>query len=139
MVRIGHFLAIGALLLGLRHGLEAATGEGALAPVLEIDAAQVIRLARAFELQMGSPPEPEELALLVRDAIDREILVREALRAGLHRDDPVVRSRLERNMGFVGEGGGHAFEAALALGMQHDDPVVRRRLPRPPRSSATRL
>jgi hypothetical protein len=62
-----------------------------------------------------------------------DVLLHEALRLGLDRTDPVVRSRLVENMRFAG-GGERAqdddalFAEALALGMAHRDVVARRRL-----------
>jgi hypothetical protein len=63
---------------------------------------------------------------------DEELLVQEARRLGLDRDDAGIRRRLVRNLRFLGEredGGEQAdYEEALALGLDASDLVVRRRL-----------
>ena len=74
-------------------------------------------------------PDREPIAVAA-DQVDEEILVREALRVGLDRTDPVVRTRLTQNLRFARGGGDDAalFEEALALGMAMRDVVARRRL-----------
>lgn len=64
-------------------------------------------------------------------AAQEEMLVREALRLGLERTDPIVRTRLVLNMRFIDAAGGDdeaLFRQALALGMPARDVVARRRL-----------
>jgi len=125
-----HFLAIGlALFIGDRVRMRFAAP--AQRPAIEIDAARVEQLRSDWLSQTRSEPTPAELEILIRDAVDEEILVREALALGLLETDSVVRMRMLQNARFVGleaKDDQALFDEALALGLQHTDPVVRRRL-----------
>ena len=50
--------------------------------------------------RMGRQPSTDEIAEIVKTEADEEVLFREALKAGLHKTDPVVIGRLVRNMQF---------------------------------------
>ena len=123
-----HFVVIGsALFIGSR--LLASTDR----PVIELGATRMEQLERSFVASLQREARQSELEALRRDAVDEELLFREALSRGLHRVDPVIRSRLIRNMRFAGlggEAGGDAalFGEALELGLERSDPIVRRRL-----------
>ena len=89
--------------------------------------------ALLFAAKLAMPLPLEVLLAPSVQAADEEILVREALRLGLERSDPVVRSRLVRNMRFIDSGAqppdeAALFEQALALGMARSDLPARRRL-----------
>lgn len=126
-----HFLAIGALLFGVQaffFGPSPSEAER----VIELPAAQVERLARAFRDETGREPTPSELEGSVAAWVDEELLFREALALGWNRSDPVVQRRLIRNLRFA-EGPDSGSDAdllarAFALGMDRSDIVVRRRL-----------
>jgi hypothetical protein len=125
-----HFLLIG-LALFTADGVRARFAAPPARERIEIDAARLAQLERDWLREMRSPPTPEELDALVRDAVDEEILFREAIALGLLETDSVVRMRLVQNARFIGLA--HAdeqalFNEALALGLQFTDPVVRRRL-----------
>jgi hypothetical protein len=80
----------------------------------------------------GREPSAEEFAAELRRERDDEILFREALAAGLHQRDAVVRQRLIMNMRFL-EPDSRADDDALvfrseSMGMHRNDLVVRRRL-----------
>ena len=59
--------------------------------------------ARGHELGAG-PMDPDNLPPEVRAIADQEMLVREALRLGLHRSDPVLRRRMAQKMDLLLEG-----------------------------------
>ena len=61
---------------------------------------------------------------------DIRLLAAAGRRAGLDRGDPVIVSRLVRNLRFLGHDGSDAalYREALALGMDRSDVVVERRL-----------
>jgi peptidyl-prolyl cis-trans isomerase C len=61
---------------------------------IEVDAPLVDRLADSFRRAWQREPGRDELAEMVLDHIDDEVLYREALAEGLDRDDPAVRRRL---------------------------------------------
>ncbi len=100
--------------------------------VIRIARATVAGLRHDWALQTGRLPTQSELALLIEQAADDEMLYREALRLGLDRHDSVVRRRLVQNMRFVSAdprtGATSLYRDALALGMDRSDLVVRRRL-----------
>jgi hypothetical protein len=68
---------------------------------ITITPGQVERLAQHWTKTHLRPPSAEELAGLVEQEIDEEILYREAVAMGLDRDDLVIRRRLAVKMEFV--------------------------------------
>jgi len=123
-----HFVAIGALLFAA-HGWYASASSR---PAIVLAATDVARLRAEWARQHGAPPGPRESQRLIADAVDDEILHREALAAGLDRDDAAVRERLARLGRFVGEdalgGDDAAGREARALGLDRSDVVIRRHL-----------
>ena len=91
-----HFLLIGALLFG---GLTAV--KSLRRPVVRLDAQDLNQLATYWEAQMQRPPSKAELAGIIGDRIDEELLAREALRLGLDKGDMIVRRRLAQKMAFA--------------------------------------
>src|SRR3989441_7217010 len=124
-----HFLVIGALLLGLRAWWEPASVPRAR---IVIGAADLARLREAWAEDYGAPPSGAAEGTLVRDAIDEEVLYREALARGFDRRDAAVRERLVRLGGFVSEEAGGSRDVlereARRLGLERSDLVVRRHL-----------
>jgi len=83
-----HFLALGALIFSL-HRL--ATGDPrriVISPELKAD------LARRFQDSHGREPSAQQLERAVEEWKQDEVLYREALRAGLDRDDATIRQVL---------------------------------------------
>src|SRR5437870_6962435 len=124
-----HFLVIGALLLGLRTWREPAAAPRAR---IVIGAADRARLRETWTEEHGAPPSGAAEGTLVRDAIDEEVLYREALARGFDRRDAAVRERLVRLGGFVSEEAGGSRDVlereARRLGLERSDLVVRRHL-----------
>jgi hypothetical protein len=126
-----HFFLLGALLFAGKQLTADWRALGMGRETIRVPAAQVERLRTAWTAQAHRAPTADELDALVRAWADEEILVREALRRGIERTDPVVRSRLVQNMRFVHDAAQDEralFEEALALGLAPRDTVVRRRL-----------
>ncbi|HZP41704.1 MAG TPA: peptidylprolyl isomerase [Candidatus Binatia bacterium] len=121
-----HFLVLGAALLAVRDRWNP---PAAARPRIVID---VARLRETWAAEHGAPPSGAAEAALVRDAIDEEVLYREALARGFDRRDATVRERLVRLARFVGEDAGTSREAlersARRLGLERTDLVVRRHL-----------
>lgn len=94
-----HFLVIGATLFLYWHLV------GGRLPSqpqsIFITPAQVERIAHVWAKTHLRPPTAEELAGLVEQEIDEEILYRQAVALGLDRDDLVLRRRLATKMEFL--------------------------------------
>lgn len=123
-----HFLAIGLVLFA--GGRLLALDQPHPAPI-ELDAARVAELRSNWMRLSGKPPSSRQLEAIVREAVDEEILFREAIAAGLMDTDSVVRQRLLLNAQFLGLGDasdGELLQAARDLELHLSDPVVRRRL-----------
>lgn len=71
--------------------------------VVEVTAEQIERSRARWVAQWGREPTGAELQALVGEAVDEEILYREARRLGLDRDDAVVRRRLAQKLTFLME------------------------------------
>jgi hypothetical protein len=68
---------------------------------IEIDEAQVGRLAERFAQSRQRAPSPAEVDGLIRDHIKEEVYYREALRIGLDADDAIIRRRLRSKMEYL--------------------------------------
>ena len=73
---------------------------------IEVTAGEVERLHARWTAQWGRPPTGPELESLIAEAVDEEILYREARRLGLDRDDAIVRRRLAQKLTFLLEDAG---------------------------------
>ncbi len=93
-----HFLLIGALLFA---GIQVA--RELHRPTIRIDSQELEQLAGYWEMQTQRPPTRAELASIIRERIDEELLAREAVRLGLDKDDMIVRRRLAQKMAFASE------------------------------------
>jgi hypothetical protein len=94
-----HFLALGAGFFLLWYCI----GDrlGSQPERILITPAHIERLAQAWTKTHLRPPTAEELAGLVEQEIDEEVLYREAVALGLDRDDLVIRRRLAVKMEFL--------------------------------------
>jgi len=93
---LAHFLLIGALLFG---GLTVM--KSLRRPVVRLEAQDLNQLATYWAVQMQRAPNKVELAGIIRDRIDEELLAREALRLGLDKGDMIIRRRLAQKMAFA--------------------------------------
>lgn len=118
------FFALGAVLYGAK--VLWFTPQDTIA----ITADDARRLRAEWLQETRRAPSARELDAQIRQLADEEMLVREALRLGLDRADPVVAGRLVRNMRFIGARGDDAalLGQAVALNMAQRDVVARRRL-----------
>ena len=99
------FLLLGAAVFAVDYWLGDRADER---PVVELTADQVEQLRARWMAQWGRAPNPAELQGLVDEAVDEEILYREAQRLGLGRDDAIVRRRLAQKLTFLLEDAGDA-------------------------------
>ena len=131
-----HFLAIGLALFALEHAAvpRRPPVPPAAPAALLLPPDRLAQLRADFTRQEGTPPTPAQEQALAAQAIDDEILYREALVRGLDRDDPSIRYRLAEKMRFLaddkeGEGSEERFyRDALALHLDREDLFVRRML-----------
>lgn len=93
-----HFLAIGAMLFAGIAGVRELRR-----PTVRIDAQEIEQLATYWAMQSQRPPTRQELAAMINERVDEELLAREAVRLGLDRDDMIVRRRLAQKMAFASE------------------------------------
>ncbi len=93
-----HFLVIGAVLFGAIAGAQSMRR-----PTVRLEARDLEQLAAFWEMQTQRPPTRQELASIIQDRVDEELMAREAIRLGLDKDDMIVRRRLAQKMAFASE------------------------------------
>lgn len=96
-----HFLALGTALFFYFEWSGGGARTGAKRIVLT--SAQMRHLAAGFTRTWQRPPSEQELKSLVDEWVREEIAVREAVAAGLDRDDTVLRRRLRQKFEFLVE------------------------------------
>ena len=93
-----HFLAAGSALFLLMGQFG---GEDSIDRSININEADVARLASQWEQTWRRQPSAPELDNLIRDYIKEEVYFREAMRIGLDADDPIIRRRLRAKMEYL--------------------------------------
>lgn len=93
-----HFLVVGAVLF-----CAIAFVRTLQKPTVRIDAQELEQLATYWEMQTQRPPTRAELAAIIHERVDEELLAREAIRLGLDKGDMIVRRRLAQKMAFASE------------------------------------
>ena len=88
-----HFVCIGALLFGLNAFTRPVAAPPPATSIVITDD-DLRQLAGLWQIQWGRAPTPDELRRLVDGQVREEVLIREALAAGLERQDILVRRRL---------------------------------------------
>lgn len=91
-------MVIGALLFALIAVVNAQTR-----PTVRLEARDLEQLAAYWEMQTQRPPTRDELASIIQERVDEELLAREAIRLGLDKDDMIIRRRLAQKMAFASE------------------------------------
>ena len=127
-----HFVVIGAVLFAvsaLRSTSAPERGKVDHEPIL-ISGERIQVMRADFAKRWGTMPTPEQLTALINQAIDDELLYREARALALDFEDGSVRRRLVEKMRAVSDHPGRSeedlYREARALGL--DDDVVIRRL-----------
>jgi len=103
-----HFLLIGAglfLLFGWRGGPASLPGgqAGPQSAKIVVTQGDVDQLVGTFTRTWQRPPTEEEVKGLIESFVRDEIYYREAVAAGLDRDDSVIRRRMRQKMEFIFE------------------------------------
>lgn len=93
-----HFLLLGAALFALNAWLAPKQDKQ-----IVVSEGRIRSLAENYRRTWQRAPTREELDALVEDFVRDEVLYREAVAAGLDRDDTVVRRRLRQRMELVTE------------------------------------
>jgi hypothetical protein len=126
-----HFALIGALLFAASQvwgGRESAPNGASPRPPIVISAAQIARMRANFESRYGAAPTAAQLDGMIQQAVDDELLYREARRVGLAANDHSVRLRMVQKMRALGadptQDDDALYRQALDLGLD-DDIVVR--------------
>jgi hypothetical protein len=105
---------LGALLFAAYRLLRPAVAPE-VARRIDVDPALLDRLGEGFRRAWKRDPTRDELAEMVLDHADDEVLYREALALGLDRDDPAVRRRLIEKLTVMRHGAvAEPTDAALA-------------------------
>ena len=128
-----HFVFLGGTLFVLDRTLLAAPPQdasAARAPIV-FSPERVEEIRADYTQQSGLAASAADEVALIRQALDDELLYREAAALGLDRHDRSVRWRLIQKMQFVSEDAADAdhdemYQQALALGLDRDDIVIRR-------------
>jgi hypothetical protein len=95
-----HFLAIGAALF-LYFQFNGGGGAGPGSTRIVISPGQIAHLEAGFTRTWSRAPNETELKGLIDEWVREEIAVREAMAAGLDRDDIVMRRRLRQKLEFL--------------------------------------
>lgn len=96
-----HFLVVGAAIFAVSYWLN--PPEADTAGQITITADDVQKMRTTIELVQGRPATRDELDKLIEVRVREEVMYREALAAGLDRDDTLVRNRLIEKMRFLTE------------------------------------
>ena len=62
---------------------------------------EIISLVTAWRSQVGRNPNDDEIARIISDLVDEEILYREALMLGLDKEDRIIKRRLAQKISFL--------------------------------------
>lgn len=96
-----YFLAIGVALFGAHALLRPDAGEDPGRKRIDVTAAEIGWLKGSFQARWQRPPTSKELRSLVDGFVRQEMLYREALDAGLDRNDDVIRRRMVQKIEFM--------------------------------------
>lgn len=95
-----HFLLLGGAAFAV-FALTRGPAEAAPRDEIVITAAQIRQLAVVFEKTWQRPPTPTELENVIEARVREEVYYREALAAGLDKDDAIVRRRMKQKLEFM--------------------------------------
>jgi len=95
-----HFLLLGGAVFVL-FALTRDPVEAAPRDEIVVTAAQVEQLAMVFKKTWQRPPTQADLGKMIEARIREEVYYREALAAGLDKDDAIVRRRMKQKLEFM--------------------------------------
>ena len=62
---------------------------------------EIISLVTAWKSQVGRNPNDDEIARIINNLVEEEILYREALKLGLDKEDRIIKRRLAQKISFL--------------------------------------
>ncbi len=95
-----HFIAIGALIFVL-YEFTVKSSSSETGSKIQITAAAIEKLANQWERRNGKRPDKDTLDELIESLIYEEVMLREAKRIELHKNDTIIRRRLVQKMEFL--------------------------------------
>jgi hypothetical protein len=123
-----HFILLGSLLFYLK-GIAFPTPKPVIGPLSD---ARIEMLKQQWMSTLGRPPTAGQLARMVEEELDRDMLFARAIELDLHLYDTVVYQRLLLNMRFLQLGEGKTddelVKQALEMRLHLGDEVIKRRL-----------
>jgi parvulin-like peptidyl-prolyl isomerase len=109
-----HFAVAGALLFAVYGYLNRGRADGDAPKQIVLTQGDLSQIVVLFQSQWRRQPTPEELARLVENKVQEEILYREALALGLDENDTIVKRRMAQKMQFLAEDVAAAREPSAA-------------------------
>ncbi len=98
-----HFLLIGTVIFAAYAILQPARDDALNSTQIRLSAGEITQQIMLFESQWNRPPTTEELAHLMENRVQEEVLYREGVILGLDKDDTIVKRRIAQKMQFLAE------------------------------------
>lgn len=98
-----HFLLIGTVIFAAYVFLQPARDDALNSTQIRLSAGEITQQIMLFESQWNRPPTTEELAHLMENRVQEEVLYREGVILGLDKDDTIVKRRIAQKMQFLAE------------------------------------
>ena len=109
-----HFLLIGAFLFAADRYMQPVSGGTPSSKQIQLSLDDLSQMVMLFQSQWRREPTAQELARLVENKVQEEILYREALAMGLEKDDTIVKRRMAQKLRFLAEDVAAAREPTTA-------------------------
>ena len=94
--KISIFFTIGLVLYLIDIGLNSYNDKE-----IYISDQEIISLVTAWKSQVGRNPNDDEIARIINNLVEEEILYREALNLGLEKEDKIIKRRLAQKISFL--------------------------------------
>ncbi len=98
-----HFLLIGTVIFAAYVFLQPARDDALNSTQIRLSAGEITQQIMLFESQWNRAPTTEELAHLMENRVQEEVLYREGVILGLDKDDTIVKRRIAQKMQFLAE------------------------------------
>ena len=109
-----HFLLIGAFLFAADRYVQPVSGGAPTLKQIQLSLDDLKQMVILFQSQWRREPTTQELAQLVENKVQEEVLYREALAMGLEKDDTIVKRRMAQKLQFLAEDVAAAREPTTA-------------------------